>query len=106
MPFDKANPPANNLYGVGYVVEKTPITVAGWADADPAKNRVFKMWVSSYEIARLLALTILCDQHQPEQAQPDFRSTDILQTSAYAISDDACAPRFHRLSGTSLGTSY
>jgi primary-amine oxidase len=43
MKFDKTNPPANNLYGVGYTVEKTPITRSGWADAAPEKNRVFKM---------------------------------------------------------------
>lgn len=43
MHFDKTNPPANNLYGVGYTVEKTPITRSGWADAAPEKNRVFKM---------------------------------------------------------------
>jgi primary-amine oxidase len=43
MPFDKSNPPADNKWGVGYVVEKTPITTSGWADADPFKNRVFKM---------------------------------------------------------------
>jgi len=43
MRFDKANPPNNNLYGVGYTVEKTPIKTSGWADAAPAKNRIFKM---------------------------------------------------------------
>ncbi|WVQ80952.1 hypothetical protein IAT38_003059 [Cryptococcus sp. DSM 104549] len=43
MPFDKANPPANNRWGVGYTVEKTPITKAGFADAAPHKNRVFKI---------------------------------------------------------------
>jgi primary-amine oxidase len=43
MRFDKINPPVNNLYGVGYTVEKTPITHSGWADAAPEKNRVFKM---------------------------------------------------------------
>lgn len=43
MPFDKANPPANNPYGVGFVVEKTPIKVAGWVDAAPEKNRVIKI---------------------------------------------------------------
>jgi primary-amine oxidase len=43
MPFDKANPPADNRWGVGYVVEKKPLTVSGFADAAPHKNRVFKM---------------------------------------------------------------
>jgi primary-amine oxidase len=43
MPFDKANPPANNRYGVGFVAEKTTIKTAGWADAAPEKNRVFKI---------------------------------------------------------------
>ncbi|KAK4687181.1 primary-amine oxidase, partial [Tremellales sp. Uapishka_1] len=43
MPFDKKNPPKDNLYGVGYLVEKTPIKVAGWADAAPLNNRVFKI---------------------------------------------------------------
>jgi len=44
MPFDRANPPADNRWGVGYTVEKTPITTSGWADAAPEKNRVFKMY--------------------------------------------------------------
>ncbi|RSH94905.1 hypothetical protein EHS25_004711 [Saitozyma podzolica] len=43
MPFDKANPPADNRWGVGYVVEKKPLTVSGFADAAPHKNRVFKI---------------------------------------------------------------
>jgi primary-amine oxidase len=43
MPFDKANPPEDNKYGVGYVIEKTSIDQAGFADAAPEKNRVFKM---------------------------------------------------------------
>lgn len=43
MPYDVNNPPANNPYGVGYVVEKTPITTAGFADAKPEANRVFKI---------------------------------------------------------------
>jgi len=43
MPFDASDPPADNKWGVGYVVEKTPITQSGWADAAPEKNRVFKM---------------------------------------------------------------
>ncbi|KAL8286460.1 hypothetical protein RQP46_004477 [Phenoliferia psychrophenolica] len=43
MPFSAANPPANNLYGVGYTTSKTPIKTSGFADADPAKNRVFKI---------------------------------------------------------------
>ncbi|WWC88939.1 uncharacterized protein L201_003854 [Kwoniella dendrophila CBS 6074] len=43
MPFDKANPPTDNRWGVGYTVEKTAITKSGWADAAPEKNRVFKI---------------------------------------------------------------
>ncbi|WWC62350.1 uncharacterized protein I303_104946 [Kwoniella dejecticola CBS 10117] len=43
MPFDKSNPPADNRWGVGYTVQKTPITQSGWADAAPEKNRVFKI---------------------------------------------------------------
>ncbi|WOO78822.1 Copper amine oxidase 1 [Vanrija pseudolonga] len=43
MPFDKHNPPADNRWGVGYVVEKTPFKVSGFADAAPMKNRVFKI---------------------------------------------------------------
>lgn len=43
MPYDVNNPPANNPYGVGYVVEKTPIKVSGFADAKPEANRVFKI---------------------------------------------------------------
>jgi hypothetical protein len=43
MPYDVNNPPANNPYGVGYVVEKTPIKTAGFADAKPEANRVFKI---------------------------------------------------------------
>jgi primary-amine oxidase len=43
MPFDVRARPANNPYGVGYTVEKTPIRLSGWADAAPEKNRVFKM---------------------------------------------------------------
>jgi hypothetical protein len=45
MPFDRTSPPSNNLYGVGYTVQKTPILKSGWADAAPEKNRVFKMSV-------------------------------------------------------------
>ncbi|EJT47730.1 hypothetical protein A1Q1_03416 [Trichosporon asahii var. asahii CBS 2479] len=43
MPFDAKNPPENNKWGVGYTVEKTPITRSGGADAAPHKNRVFKI---------------------------------------------------------------
>lgn len=43
MPFDAANPPENNRWGVGFVVEKTPIKRSGFADAAPEKNRVFKI---------------------------------------------------------------
>ncbi|CAK9783439.1 hypothetical protein CC85DRAFT_282174 [Cutaneotrichosporon oleaginosum] len=43
MPYDKANPPENNRWGVGYVVEKTPVTRSGGYDAAPEKNRVFKI---------------------------------------------------------------
>jgi primary-amine oxidase len=43
MPFSASNPPANNQWGVGYTVEKTPIEVSGTADAAPFKNRVFKI---------------------------------------------------------------
>lgn len=43
MPFNARSPPANNLYGVGYTVEKTTIETSGWADAAPEKNRVFKV---------------------------------------------------------------
>jgi primary-amine oxidase len=43
MPFDRADPPANNPWGVGYTVEKTVIEKSGWADAAPFKNRVFKV---------------------------------------------------------------
>jgi primary-amine oxidase len=48
MAFDPDSPPEDNFYGVGYTVEKSPITTSGWADAAPEKNRVFKV--------RLLAL--------------------------------------------------
>ena len=54
MAFNKANPPLNNLYGVGYTVEKTAITTAGGFDAAPEKNRIFKMFViASVAVARL-----------------------------------------------------
>ncbi|KAK6911066.1 hypothetical protein L486_05318 [Kwoniella mangroviensis CBS 10435] len=43
MPFDKANPPSDNKWGVGYTVEQKAITKSGWADAAPEKNRVFKI---------------------------------------------------------------
>ncbi|OCF40041.1 hypothetical protein I317_06179 [Kwoniella heveanensis CBS 569] len=43
MPFDKLNPPKDNRWGVGYKVEKTPITTSGFADIDPTKARVFKI---------------------------------------------------------------
>ncbi|KAI5481480.1 hypothetical protein MNV49_004237 [Pseudohyphozyma bogoriensis] len=43
MPFSAANPPANNPWGVGYTVEKTPFEESGFADAAPHKNRVFKI---------------------------------------------------------------
>lgn len=43
MPFNAKSPPANNLYGVGYTVEKTTIETSGWADAAPEKNRIFKV---------------------------------------------------------------
>ncbi len=43
MPFDPANPPKNNPYGVGYTVEKTLMQTSGWADSAPEKARVFKV---------------------------------------------------------------
>lgn len=43
MPYSSANPPANNLWGVGYTIQKTPFDVSGFADAAPEKNRVFKI---------------------------------------------------------------
>lgn len=43
MPYDKRSPPEDNRWGVGYVVEKTPIKVSGGADAAPLKNRAFKI---------------------------------------------------------------
>ena len=43
MPFDAKQPPEDNLYGVGYVVEKRIIEKSGFTDAAPEKNRVFKV---------------------------------------------------------------
>lgn len=43
MPWSKTDSDGDNQYGVGYVVEKTPITKAGSADAAPHLNRCFKI---------------------------------------------------------------
>ncbi|WVQ71769.1 hypothetical protein IAR50_001310 [Cryptococcus sp. DSM 104548] len=43
MPYNKAAPPKNNMWGVGYTVEKQPLIHAGGYDAAPQVARVFKI---------------------------------------------------------------
>lgn len=52
MKFDRANPPANNRYGVGYTVEKTLFKKSGYADAAPEKNRIFKVCPFAAAVAK------------------------------------------------------
>ncbi len=58
MPFSAASRPANNLHGVGYTVQKTPILTAGFADAAPDKNRIFKMSANGALLTSPFKLTL------------------------------------------------
>lgn len=89
MPFDRANPPANNPWGVGYTVEKTVIEKSGWADAAPFKNRVFK--VGRMDLTPFTVLTRT--DCQPLEDQPSLSATNQLQAGATALPAYALSPR-------------